>query len=147
MKMRSIMAIAAAAVLGVVLASPARAQNLQDFKCTSPGQNSSATSALGLQPGEQVTINGNKDLSTCIQANDGGCVYTIVLNTNSGTYDNELSVVAQGPKGLGSGNMYLHFTDQTGDRYSLKVFSSTRASHSVRYNSKKPAITKIEWSN
>ena len=43
--------------------------------------------------------------------------------------------------------MYLHFTDETGDRYALSIYSSSRSVHTVRYNSQKPAIVKIEWSN
>jgi hypothetical protein len=58
-----------------------------------------------------------------------------------------VNVDAQGPSGFGSGSMYLAFTDQTGDTYKLSIYSSTRSIHTVRYNSEKPAIFKIQWSN
>ena len=141
--------LAIVAVAGISFApSAVHAQAVyQNFTCEKPGENSEATSATGLQLHETVTINGNANLSTCIKSNDNGCVYGITLNGNSGVYDYELVVDAEGPHGLGSGNMYLEFTDESGDTYKLKVFSSTRATHTVRYNSKKPAIKKIKWSN
>jgi hypothetical protein len=46
-----------------------------------------------------------------------------------------------------SGGMYLLFTDQTNDTYSLSLYSSKRKMHTVSYNSDKPAIWKIQWSN
>lgn len=111
------------------------------------GNNSSATSAYGLQNNSTVQLNGNTDLSGCITANDGACVYGITLTGSPGIYDYVVNVDAQGPSGFGSGSMYLYFTDETGDRYSLSIYSSTRSTHTVRYNSKKPSIFKIEWSN
>lgn len=111
------------------------------------GQNSSATSEHGLQVNSTVQLNGNTDLSGCIQANDGGCVYGITLTGSPGFYDYVLNVDAQGPKGFGSGSMYLYFTDQTDDTYLLRIYSSKRSTHTVRYDSENPAIKKIEWSN
>lgn len=111
------------------------------------GADSCAVSERGLQPNEVVKLNGNIDLSTCMTANDGGCVYGITLTGSPGFYDFVVNVDAQGPRGFGSGSMYLHFTDETGDRYALSIYSSSRSVHTVRYNSKKPAIRKIEWSN
>ncbi len=111
------------------------------------GENSSATSDTGLQVNQAVQLNGNTDLSSCIQANGGACVYGITLTGSPGIYDYVLNVDAQGPSGFGSGSMYLAFTDQTGDTYKLSIYSSTRSTHTVRYNSEKPAIFKIQWSN
>jgi hypothetical protein len=111
------------------------------------GENSSATSGSHLQPNQQVQLNGNIDLSTCMRSNGGGCVYGITLTGSPGIYDYVVNVDAQGPTGFGSGSMYLHFTDETGDRYALSIYSSSRSVHTVRYNSQKPAIVKIEWSN
>jgi hypothetical protein len=111
------------------------------------GENNSATSAKGLQPNEQVSLNGNTDLSTCIKANDGGCVYGISLTGSPGFYDYVVNVDAQGPSGFGSGSMYLAFTDESGDTYKLSVYSSKRSMHTVRYDSEKPAIKRIQWSN
>jgi predicted phosphodiesterase len=78
------------------------------------GQNSSAVSVAGLNPGESVLLNGKSDLSSCMVANDNGAVFGIRLDKISGIYDYQLSVDAQGPKGAGSGYMYLYFTDERG---------------------------------
>jgi hypothetical protein len=117
-----------------------------DFASTC-GENSSATSGSGLLPFGRVQINNSTDLSGCIKANDGGCVYGISLRRSEGIYQYTVTVDAQGPSGILSGSMYLRFTDQTGDVYLLTIFSSDRKTHTVSYNSDKPAITKIEWSN
>jgi UDP-2,3-diacylglucosamine pyrophosphatase LpxH len=119
---------------------------VRDFTAMS-GENSSATSAAGLAPYERVRINGSTDLSSCIKANNGGCVYGISLNTSSGMYGYTVTVDAQGPSGWLSGSMYLAFTDQTGDVYRLSIFRSDRTTHTVSYNSAKPAIVKIQWNN
>jgi hypothetical protein len=100
-----------------------------------------------LLPGEQVAINGSTDLSTCIVGNSGACVYSITLQPNAGVYGYVLNVVAQGPKGWNSGWLNLWFTDQTGDKYKLGIFDSDKKQHTVSYNSNKPGIVKIEWSN
>ena len=111
------------------------------------GENSSAVSTAGLQPNDVVVLNGKTDLSSCMVANDKAAVFGIRLDKVSGIYEYKLSVDARGPKGAFSGSMYLYFTDQSGDRYLLTVFDSTRKTHTLRYNSSAPAIMKIEWSN
>ena len=111
------------------------------------GQNSSASSKTGLKPGQQATINRMTDLSSVIQANDNGRVYGVTLEKIEGVYQYRLVVDAQGPKGLFSGSMFLYFTDQSGDRDALTIFSSTRKKHIRLYNSSAPAVMKIEWSN
>ena len=118
-----------------------------DFTCLKPGENSCATCALGLASGNRVTINGERDLSNFIRFNDGGCVYSVTLESTSSLnpYDYCLRVDAQGPRGMTSGNGYLYFTDAGGDTYSLKIFSSARKEHTLRYNSYRPEITSIVW--
>lgn len=111
------------------------------------GNNSVATSQAGLQVNSQVQLNGNIDLSGCMTFNDGGCVYGITLTGSPGIYDYVLNVDAQGPKGAFSGSGYLAFTDLTGDTYRLSIYSSTRSTHTVRYNSSNPTIVKIQWNN
>jgi len=114
---------------------------------TEDGKPKSATSSKGLQGNETVSLNTNTDLSTCMRANGGGCVYGITLTGSPGIYDYVINVDAVGPKGFGSGSMYLAFTDQSNDTYYLYIYSSYRSVHTVRYNSKQPAIMKIWWSN
>jgi hypothetical protein len=111
------------------------------------GENSHATSAAGLQPGQSVVLNGSRDLSHCMVANNNAAVFSISLSQISGLYSYQVTVDAQGPEGAFSGSMYLYFTDQSGDRYLLTVFKHARDRHTVSYNSRAPAIVKIEWSN
>lgn len=119
------------------------------FKPYACGENSDAISTTSLNVNEFVVLAGHSDMSECIIANDGGKVYSIQLTNPASnvTYDYTIQVDAQGPSGFGSGNMYLGFTDQTGDCYELKVWSSSREQHEVSYNSDKPDIVKIEWNN
>lgn len=100
-----------------------------------------------LQVNQQVLVNDNSDLSNCVVADDGGCVYGITLTGSPGIYDFVINVDAQGPSGFGSGSMYLAFQDETEDVYYLSIYSSHRSVHTVRYNSKNPAIKAFKWSN
>lgn len=111
------------------------------------GNTSGVTTPLGgaLSPGDSVSINGSTDLSTCIVGNSQARVYTIDLINQAGPFDYVLDVLAQGPSGITSGSLYLHFTDQTGDTYKLQIFSSTKEQHTVAYNSDQPGIVKIQW--
>ena len=107
----------------------------------------SVQSTKGLQVNEQASVNGNTDLSTCLIGNGNACVYGITLTGSPGIYDYVVNVDAQGPSGLWSGSLYLAFTDETGDTYYLSIYSSHRSVHTVRYNSQKPAIKTIYWSD
>jgi hypothetical protein len=118
-----------------------------DFECSIPGENSYAIRATGLLINGTVTINGNADLSSVIKFNDGGCVYGITLTQSPGFYDYVLNVDAQGPKGPFSGSGYLAFTDKEPDCYKLSIYSSRRSTHTLRYDSQKPDIIKIQWNN
>lgn len=137
----------AAAKMAFYGAPPSGSLPARDF--TGPcGENQSSQSNSGLQPNEQVSINGSTDLSHCMQANDGGCVYGITLAFRpDNLFGYVLYVDAQGPSGWFSGSMYLRFTDFTGDTYCLSILDRTRKMHEVGYNSKLPAILKIEWSD
>lgn len=114
---------------------------------TEKGNPLTAVSEKGLQCNETAALNGNTDMSSCLRANGGACVYGITLTGSPGVYDYVVNVDAVGPSGFGSGSMYLAFTDESGDTYHLSIYSSHRSTHTVRYNSQKPAIKKIHWSN
>lgn len=117
------------------------------FTNDSAGKKSGVTEPVGgaLNPGDIVSINGSTDLSPCIVGNSHAAVHKIELLKQSGIYSYVLNVVAQGPKGLGSGWLRLYFTDKTGDRYALGIWKSEKLQHTVAYNSASPAIVKIEW--
>jgi hypothetical protein len=130
------------------MSATATATIVGNFTSNNCGQvNGTATSDTGLQPGADVAINGNTDLSSCIVGNSGGKVYGIRLVSNAGFYSYRVDVDAQGPSGIGSGSINLAFTDQTGDTYKLAITSSRREEHTVSYNSDKPSIVKITWND
>ncbi|MFF8774271.1 hypothetical protein [Kitasatospora sp. NPDC015120] len=106
-----------------------------------------AKSSSGLQNGDDVALNGNTDLSTCVVANDDAKVYGIRLRGGSGVFDYELEVDGEGPHGIGTGSMYMAFKDESGDVYHLKLTSSSRKVHTVSYNSSSPAIKEFKWSD
>jgi UDP-2,3-diacylglucosamine hydrolase len=113
------------------------------------GQNSDATSVLGLQPGRgSLELNGSTALQNCIQGNGGACVYSITLEEGSyvgGIYSYRLFIDGQGPSGAGT--LFLAFTDQTGDVYHTYFYLSKRQTITKDYNSDAPAIIKVQWSN
>ncbi len=123
--------------------------NAYDFTCLMPGENTAAVSVVGLECGGIVTVNGCEDLSQAIRFHDGGCVYSIALDAAASMtpFQYCLRVDAQGPGGLTSGSGYLYFMDASGDTYSLEIFSSKRKEHTLRYNSRRPKIIAIAWSN
>ncbi len=123
--------------------------NVCDFTCLMPGENAAAVSVVGLEYGAAVSINRSEDLSQTIRFNGGGCVYSIALEaaTSISPFEYCLRVDAQGPGGRTSGGGYLYFMDVSGDTYSLEVFSSKRKEHTLRYNSRRPQIIAIVWSN
>lgn len=98
-----------------------------------------------LESFNNLVIDGQDDLSQIITFNDGGCVHGISLTGSPGIYDYVLNIDAQGPKGAFSGSGHLKFHDESGDCYKIFIYSSTRSVHTLRYNSKKPNIIKVEW--
>ena len=58
-----------------------------------------------------------------------------------------IEVDAQGPSGFGSGGFHTRYTDASGDVYYLYIYSSSRETHTLRYNSNNPDIVLVEWSN
>ena len=115
-------------------------------ECSSRGNYYSATSSGGMQPGQSATVNGNSP-QNCVVANDDAKVFNIDLVKTAGIYDYQVRVEAQGPSGPFSGSMYLAFRDETNDVYYLYIYSSKREWHTVSYNSSKPNIQQIYWSN
>ncbi len=120
---------------------------ISNFTTDKPGINSHADCVEGMMVNSEVAINNSSNLQDFIKFNNQGCIFSITLTGSPGIYDYVLTVDGQGPSGLTSGSGYLRFTDKTGDKYHLSLYSSTRSAHTLRYNSKQPEIVKIEWSN
>ena len=114
------------------------------FTTSNCGQEEGTATGV-LQPDEYVAINGSTDLSQCIVGKDGARIFWIMLQKQAGFYEYKLTIMAQGPSGTGSGYFRLYFTDQEPDTYKLKIFSSTKETHELRYNSKEPNIVTIKW--
>jgi hypothetical protein len=112
----------------------------------------------GLGPGDRVRMEYVSDAGTrgypcgmldeAIKFNDSGCVYDIsMFETKNSPFRYLIQVDGQGPSGFTSGSGYLFFTDQTGDTYHLSLFRHGRDIHEVSFNSDRPKIVKIRWSN
>ncbi|MHC1685499.1 MAG: hypothetical protein AB6733_21570 [Clostridiaceae bacterium] len=115
-----------------------------------PGQNSFATSELGLPVDGTVQINGTTHLNSIIVFDDNnivdGYVQSIMLKRNTGPiYDYVLEVYAEGGSDGSCG--YLRFWDMTGDYYKLSICAFLPDTHTVRFNSDNPIINRIEWSS
>jgi hypothetical protein len=127
------------------------------FMATGKGENQSSQAEVNnpMKVGDMLSLKvgtevfPSNDLSSVIQFNDGGCVYSISLHTGAAAtaYDYRILVDGRGPKGAGSGSGYLHFTDESGDTYKLSLFSSSRKTHTLDYNSDKPNIVTIRWNS
>ncbi len=120
---------------------------VSNFVSNGRGENHHAICNPGMPVNSEVAIDGVTDLSSIVQFNDGGRVYFITLTWSPGIYSYVISVDGRGPSGFGSGSGYLAFTDMTGDTYNLSLYNSSRAVHTVRFNSDNPAIKAIQWSN
>lgn len=119
-----------------------------DFSSSNCGQVQGTATGPALMPGAgYLAINGNTNLSSCIVGNNGANVSSIyVTEMQPGSLCKYMILVnGQGPAGVGSGNLDLSFTDQTGDQYSLTLHSSTAKTHYVRYNSNGPGIVAVQW--
>lgn len=121
-----------------------------DWTSKDCGKVNGTASGPPLQPGGGLlAINGNTDLSSCVVGNSGARVYRIYLSRNPppSIYEYLLEIEAQGPAGVGSGNMWLVFTDQSNDSYRLKIHSSTKKWHFISYNSKQPDLVRLTWND
>ncbi|QNE77544.1 hypothetical protein F0344_25730 [Streptomyces finlayi] len=55
------------------------------------------------------------------------------------------TITVEGACPKGKTDNKLEFTDESGDTYVLRIYSETRAKHTVYYNSSAPNITNITW--
>lgn len=110
------------------------------------GKTPNCATSTGMHTFQGASVNGGP-VSNCVIGNNGATVYNIILTETTGFYSYQVSVDGQGPKGAGTGYFHLAFTDESGDTYYLKLFSSSREQHTVDYNSSKPNIVKIWWCN
>lgn len=112
----------------------------------SVGKTPNSATSTGMQTYQSATVNGGP-VSNCVIGNNGAVVYNIWVTQTTGIYKYQICVDGQGPKGAGTGYFHLAFTDETGDTYYLKLFSSDREQHTVDYNSSSPNIVTIWWCN
>lgn len=127
-------------------------QKTNDFICKKPEDNSFAVSQEGLSVGNRMTINGKDNLSSIISFRTGGYVSKIELVSNNSiegeepdcSYAYRIWITGAGPK---KGSGYLVFTDRTGDYYRISLTSTIERRHYLRYNSSKPEIIAVQWSD
>jgi hypothetical protein len=102
-----------------------------------------ATGALNVD--EYLEFGAGHKIHEVITGNSGAFVDAVWLELSGDIYMYKVCVTGKGPKGFGSGDLVLHFTDYTNDRYDLTLTSSTWKQHCTRFNSDKPAIRLISW--
>ncbi|MHB8837603.1 MAG: hypothetical protein ACYC7F_01485 [Gemmatimonadaceae bacterium] len=119
-----------------------------DFKgaCGEAANAPNVAESSGMQPLQTATVNG-RPVSDCVVGHSGAIIYGIGLSRTAGSNEYVVTVDGHGPLGMFSGSMNLAFTDEAGQTYSLSLYSSRRSQHTTRYNSDKPNIVKIWWSN
>ncbi|HEX9984100.1 MAG TPA: hypothetical protein VGF69_12610 [Thermoanaerobaculia bacterium] len=112
----------------------------QPFTANNAGSNNgSLTNGLLAVGGGEILVQGGLPISAVIPS-----IQSITLVVDSGpVYTATLNVVGACPSG--SFDNAMQFTDQSGDTYSLRVYSSTVQTHTVSYNSSGPNITTITW--
>jgi hypothetical protein len=126
--------------------TPVKEQVGTNFTSRDCGKVNGMASGPPLMPGPGLlAINDSSDLSSCIVGNSNGKVFQVKLDKSDGQYDYIIWVLAQGPKGVGSGSIELQFSDETGDHYHLAITSSSVKWHYVRYNSDRPGINVLNW--
>ncbi len=122
-----------------------------NFTSSNCGSLNGIATGPALEPGAgYLAINGSVNLSSCIVGANGANIETIQVALNTGddlaVYKYVIEVYGQGPAGIGSGELDLVFTDQTGDAYRLSLFKSETAMHTVKYKSSHPGIVTVQWS-
>ena len=126
--------------------------NTSAFNSSNCGSHKGTATAVpgtpGLAPNSQLAINGNTNLSSCIVGPDGAHVDSIeVVPIANPIYSYQIQVVGRAPSGVGSGSLYMFFTDETGETYKLWIWRGKTEQHTVDYNSSKPNIMSIRWSD
>jgi hypothetical protein len=101
--------------------------------------NGSLTGGLLVPGGGPLTVNGYPSLGDVIP----GITSITLVGSNGPTYTCTLQVVGACPPGKYDNKM--EFTDQSGDTYTLRIYSDTVETHTVNYNSSQPNISSITW--
>lgn len=102
----------------------------------------------GLNVNQEVVLEGVPALESFVHGSDKAKAFSIRMTVPSGSiYSYEIIVDGEGPEGILAGSWYLHFTDDSGDTYTLSLYDHTRKSHTLGFNSDSPRITKIRWSD
>ena len=114
--------------------------------CGQASNGPNVAQSSGMQPLQEATVNG-RPISECVIGHDQAIIYGVGLSKTAGSNEYQVVVDASGPRGYFSGPMWLAFTDEGGNTYSMAIYSSTRSQHTVRFTSDKPNIVKIWWSD
>jgi hypothetical protein len=94
---------------------------------------------VGTKEGEPIIVDGKAYVSGTIPG-----IESIKLETKAGIfYDYTVVVKGACPKGYWDNK--LQFTDESGDTYTLRIFSTSLKEHTVNYHSSAGALIKITW--
>ncbi len=124
-----------------------------NFSCLNGGSPGTAEceDKDGMILGQHVSINNSTEIQKWVYRSDDGKVFDIYLGPNSsgGVYRYQFLVEAQGPDTgwWSTAGLKIHFTDMTGDEYSLDIISTTRKVHYLRYKSDRPNLKSFRWEN
>jgi hypothetical protein len=90
--------------------------------------------------GTELNVNSTSDLSKIIVGNSGGYVQTIQYVLRGGLRQGQLRVYGAGPKGTGSGSIYLWFLSTAGRIHTVSLTSSSPDWHTDDFEDTTPII-------
>lgn len=93
-----------------------------------------------LNTNSQLNINSTSDLSKIIVGNSGAYVQTLQYLQTGGVRQGQIKVYGAGPKGGGSGSLYLWFLTEAGLVHTLSLFSSSPGWHTDDFEDTTPII-------
>lgn len=119
-------------------------QNQTPFTPSHAGENQGSLSdgVLAVQGGN-IEIAGYNNLSAVIPSIQSIELRPYLGDSSDNGYTNTIAVYGACPPGKTDNKMT--FTDETGDTYTLRIYSDTASQHTVDYGSRGPQIVTITW--